>query len=613
MEFENTPQTPDEEPWLPGALEHPEENPELGPDEHALTGAEFANLEDIAVEKIVQETKSEDWDSMLNAMPDILPEEDDLPEAFLGFSAPEPLEEVPTEKSLLEMSDETLMRWAVAPIPEEPAQDAPEQPEKSLLEMGDETLMRWAAAPADLSALQPEAGPEQTDSPREAEPQAFDGGETRRYDQNAAWVLPEELPLPEEPEQEAPETDENEEQIPVEPEKKRRPLAKKGYGFFGLPHLAASLIWLAIIIGLGVALGRTLWLCAAEVLAFGKPDTAVTITITDDDMHAEDTLDRIATKLKNAGLISYPDLFVMYAELTDAKEEISAGTYTLKGTDDYMALVNKMNTYSGSRETVEVMIPEGYTCAQIFALLENKGVCTAEALGEYAANGELKDYWFLEGVPRGTRYCLEGYLFPDTYEFYVGDDPGRVLTKMLGDSVGGFDVRFTDIMEEKLVTLNECLATMMKKNGYGAEYIESHKVTIREVVIIASMIEKETTGSDQFDISAVIYNRLTNAGEFPYLNIDATIIYALGGKIDPETGASIPLTEADMKLDSPYNTYLYKGLPPGPISNPGVYSLLAALDPNENSYYYYVYNPAVGAHKFSETYREHQNYINSMG
>ena len=87
----------------------------------------------------------------------------------------------------------------------------------------------------------------------------------------------------------------------------------------------------------------------------------------------------------------------------------------------------------------------------------------------------------------------------------------------------------------------------------------------------------------------------------------------MGGKIDPETGESIPLTEADKKLDSPYNTYLYKGLPPGPISNPGVYSLLAALDPNETDYYYYVYNPAIGAHKFSETYREHQNYINSMG
>lgn len=639
MEHEKNPQVPGDDPWLDDILGTPEEGRELGPDEHALSTAEFARMEDIEVEKIMHETKSEDWDAMLQAMPDILPEEDDTPHAFFGFAAPDDLVEVSSdavvpllpesvpegqafpaeenqaapepEKSLLEMGDETLMRWAVTPleqqVPEQPApeQEVPAQPEKSLLEMGDETLMRWAAG-----------------SP------AFDGGETRRYDKDADWVLPEqpqetapgEAPVPQEmpAESELPAElerleEEYEEEKPVKQEKKRRPVGKKGYGFFGLPHLAASFIWLAIIIGLGVTAGRTLWVWAAEVLAFGKPDISVTITITDEDIAAENMLERVAQKLKNAGLIDHEQLFLVYAKFTHAEEEITAGTFTLKGTDDYMALVNSMNTYSSSRETVEVMIPEGYTCAQIFALLEEKGVCTAQELGEYAANGELKEYWFLEGVQRGTRYCLEGYLFPDTYEFYVNDDPGRVLTKMLGDSVGGFDVRFTDIMEEKLVELNERLVAMMKKNGYGQDYIESNKLTIREVVIIASMIEKETTGNDRYDISSVIYNRLTDAGDYPYLNIDATIIYALGGKIDPETGESIPLTETDMKLDSPYNTYLYKGLPPGPISNPGVYSLLAALDPNETDYYYYVYNPAIGAHKFSETYREHQNYINSMG
>ena len=637
MEHDKNPQLPEDDRWLDGILNTPEAPSELGPDEHALTAAEFARMEDIEVEKIMQETRSEDWDAMLQAMPDIL-EEDEAPQAFFGFSRPEELEEAsaaaaaplipeqtpeaqpadavkPTpeaaaapDKSLLEMGDETLMRWAVAPlaqeIPDQAAQEQPAaeseqpaQPEKSLLEMGDETLMRWASG-----------GPD------------FDAGQTRRYDTDANWVLPEQVQLsaqPETPNEPEDPAEEETEDTQVEEEKqeqqpKRRPVGKKGYGLFGLPHLAASLIWLAIIIGLGVTLGRTVWICMAELLAFGKPDISVTITITDEDMAAEDTLERIAEKLKNAGLIDHPQLFLLYAKGTHAEEEITAGTYTLKGTDDYMALVNSMNTYSSSRETVEVMIPEGYTCAQIFALLEEKGVCTAAELGEYAANGELKDYWFLEGVERGTRYCLEGYLFPDTYEFYVGDDPGRVITKMLGDSVGGFDIRFTDIMEEKLVELNERLATMMKKNGYGQDYIDSHPITIREVVIIASMIEKETTGSDRYDISSVIYNRLTNAGEYPYLNIDATLIYAVGGKIDPETGESIPLTEADKKLDSPYNTYLYKGLPPGPISNPGVYSLLAALDPNETDYYYYVYNPAIGAHKFSETYREHQNYINSM-
>ena len=551
-------QEPAGDNWLDDLLETPVLAQELGPDEQAVYAAGLTHPADVELERIMEEAKTSDWDAMLDAMPDM---EEDL--------------ELPQED------------W-----PEEYVQEEPAAP----VDMSDTAILLQESAA--LAASQP-------------------GGEmeaTQLFDVSKVLDQQPQPPVPEEKETNvAPVKRETKKPQKKVPERKARPRAKKGYGFFGLPHLLASFIWLGIILAIGVSLGRTLWVCAAEVLAFGKPEMQVTITITQSDMNAENTLEIVAGKLEKAGLIDYPELFLAYAKLTDAEEEIAPGTYTLKGSDDYMALVNSMNTYSSARETIEVMIPEGYTCAQIFQLLEECGVCSAAELEEYAANGKFKDYWFLEGVERGSKYCLEGYLFPDTYEFYVGDDPGRVLAKMLGDSVGGFDVRFTDIMEEKLVALNEHLAAMMKKNGYGAEYIAEHQMTIRDITIIASMIERETTGNDRYDISSVIYNRLTNAREYPYLNIDATILYALGGKIDPETGESQPLTEADMKLDSPYNTYLYKGLPPGPICNPGVYSLLAALDPNETKYYYYVYNPAIGAHKFSETYKEHQNYINNMG
>lgn len=382
-----------------------------------------------------------------------------------------------------------------------------------------------------------------------------------------------------------------------------RPKKEKRYAFWGIPHILSTIIWLAITIAIGVSLGRVIWVCAADVLAFGKKDSEIIFTVTDSD-----NIDTISQKLKDVGLIRYPALFKTYAQITGADEEIIPGTFTLRGIYDYNALVNFMSPHSTAREEVEVMIPEGYTCAQIFELLQEKRVCTVAELEEYAAKGEFKDYWFLSGVVRGNKYCLEGYLFPDTYRFYTNDNPGNVLAKMLNN----FDYRFTDVMKESLATLNERMEKEYRAQGYSQEYINSHKFNIREVVIIASMIEKETANdAESYDVSSVIYNRLTNP-DYPLLNIDATIIYALGGNIDPETGKTMPLTSADLQLDSPYNTYTNQGLIPGPISNPGRNSLDAALNPNDTNYHYYVLNPKTHSHLFAKNKDEHDRNVASV-
>ena len=382
------------------------------------------------------------------------------------------------------------------------------------------------------------------------------------------------------------------------PARKGRPARKKGYGLFGIPHIVATGIWLAIILWVGVSLGRVLWVCATDVLAFGREDQVVSVTIEETD-----TLDDIGQKLKEAGLIRYPELFKAYGTLTDAREDISAGTFNLNTIYDYMALVNHMSSYSSSREVVKVTIPEGYNCEQMFKLLEDKGVCKAEYLHEYAAFGELDEYWFLEGVERGTPNCLEGFLFPDTYQFYLGDSAANVIEKLLD----GFDYRFSEDHRAAIDTLNVKLAAMMKENGYGDDYISTQYYDVRKVLIVASLIEEETANSDEsYKIASVIYNRLTNQKEHPYLNIDATLMYVLGHKDS--------LIAEDLAYDSPYNTNINKGLIPGPITNPGLNSINAALNPDSTNYHYYVLDTKAEErqHHFSETYDQHVNFINSL-
>lgn len=363
---------------------------------------------------------------------------------------------------------------------------------------------------------------------------------------------------------------------PVRPVRKGRPKRKKGEGLLGIPNILVTFVWLGLILAIGVTAGRMMWICAAEVLAFGREDRVVTVTI-----YESDTMEDIVDKLYDNGLIRYKSLFNFYADLSDAEEDIQPGIYDLNTRYDYHAMVNAMTPRS-SREVVELTIPEGYTCRQIFALLEENRICTAVDIGAYAADGELDEHWFLESVPRGTEYCLEGFLFPDTYQFYKNSTPKEALEKMLDN----FEIRFSEEMRAQLDTLN----TNVTGGSYG----------VREVVIVASLIEKESAApAESPKIAGVIYNRLFRWGDTPaYLNIDAALVYAQGGDN----------TTINTQLDSPYNTYTNVGLTPTPIANPGLSSLQAALNPETHDYYYYVLNPATGMHQFSTTYEEHEAY-----
>ena len=369
-------------------------------------------------------------------------------------------------------------------------------------------------------------------------------------------------------------------------DEKIRPKGKAGYGLWGVPHIISTAIWLVLILAIGISLARTIWLCAADLLALGKSGQAVSITI-----DVKDRMPDIAQKLQDAGLIRYPKLFEMFTKFTGKGENILVGKIDFSETMvyDYNALVNAMSFRGGARVTVEVMIPEGYNCAQTFALLEEKGVCSVGALERYAANGELESYWFLDGVERGHKYCLEGFLFPDTYEFYVNDDAGRVIHKLLN----GFEARFSTRLIDKFVALNQ----KTKLN-----------LTLRDVITMASIVEKEKASDPEgYDIASVFYNRLRNPGSYPFLQSDATIKY------DVEYRSKGELITDDQINASPYNSYTTKGLPPGPIANPGLSSLDAALDPNDTSYYFFIFDKNAGVHRFSKTLAEHNSWARKLG
>ena len=446
---------------------------------------------------------------------------------------------------------------------------------------------------------------EEAMTPEEALNQFLYGEED---DASAEEAVQEETEIQEQPESQEPVAEEEYEETEIEEEvpantaplPKGRPKMKKGYGLLGIPHLIATVIWLAITLAIGVSLGRVLWVCCADMMAFGKPQVTAYITVTEDD-----DIEAVSQKLADAGLVRYSGLFQKFAEITKKSERINAGVYELGSHLDYNAMLNNMIYSSDSREIVEITFPEGYTCAQTFRLLEEKGVCSAAELEEWAVNGELSEYWFLENIERGSKYCLEGYLYPDTYEFYTNSEPQIVLEKFLD----AFDMRFTDIMKEDLQVMQSRYANLLAAEGYSGDYIAQHPLTLHQVITVASVVERETANdAESYDIASVFYNRVTDP-DILTMGSDATVFYAIGDYYREQK----ELTQADLDSDSPYNTRKAQGIPPGPICNPGAYSLYAALDPNDTDYHYFIYDAANSQHLFSTTYQEHLNKANELG
>ena len=338
-------------------------------------------------------------------------------------------------------------------------------------------------------------------------------------------------------------------------------------------YLLFVLVTSAILAGIG-------WLLISDLCAFNKDYAETTVEVT-----AEDDVGSVATKLKAAGLIEHKWFFRLFAAVAKADEKIGMGSYTLNTEMDYRALIVGMHSSSGNMkaETVRVTIPEGYTVEQTIRLLAKNQVSTEEALLEAARTYHFK-YDFIDNESEELSR-LEGYLFPDTYEFYVNGKASSALDKLIST----FNSKMDDDM----------LKQASEQTGWNMD--------LEKVMIVASLIEKETDGTDHAKIASVIYNRLYGAGDkggtYGLLQVDAALLYAL-----PDHEG--PITNSDKEIDSPYNLYKKAGLPPTAIANPGWASIQAALQPADTDYYYYALGKD-GHHRFFTNYTDHVNFLNS--
>ncbi len=277
------------------------------------------------------------------------------------------------------------------------------------------------------------------------------------------------------------------------------------------------------------------------------------------------SLREIGDMLQGEDMITSSSFFVFYAQLTGAEKQIEAGSYQLSNNLSMREILDRI--VGGDVLSCRVVIPEGYTTDQIGKLLVSKKIVTGDDWQNALATENFA-YPFLKDAPAGPKR-LDGFLFPATYDLTSDLTPQEILGLMLG--------RFNTALTPDL----------------QARAREQH-LSIRQVIILASIVEREAKlDSERPVIASVFLNRL-HIG-MP-LESDATVQYALGtpkGK----------LTDQDVRTPSPYNTYLHYGLPPGPISNPGLASIKAVLYPAKTNYLFFM-GKADGSHVFSVTYGE---------
>jgi UPF0755 protein len=340
----------------------------------------------------------------------------------------------------------------------------------------------------------------------------------------------------------------------------------------GKKRTLVSVIVTAVIVGITILVAAFLISAFLDYTALNRADKKIDVVIPKNSSVAS-----ITTKLKEQGVIDNPIAFRLYAKLKHISG-LQYGTYTLNTDMSYDEIVSELKKSAAKRETVKITIPEGKTVQWIDQKLADSKVCEKNEFIEACQKGGIK-FTFNSQIPTSSDrlYKYEGYMFPDTYYFYT-DWTGKAAAQKMLDN---FTLKFDDKLKARATEMG---------------------MTVDQTITLASIIQAETGNVKQMShVSSVFHNRLKNgvaaSGGKKLLQSDATIYY-----ITKES--NVFLQKASTTVDSPYNTYTHEGLTPGPICNPGMDAIHAALYPDDTNDYYFV-TDSNSNYYYASTYSEH--------
>lgn len=335
-------------------------------------------------------------------------------------------------------------------------------------------------------------------------------------------------------------------------------------------RLLKALLVVAVIIGLSVYLSSILLSAVYDVFGLQKEDIDVEV-----DIPQGSSVVDIAEILTENGVISQPIVFRAYSRIKGADDLYQYGTYTMNQKMSYDEIIRMLKEKVPRKDVVNVTIPEGLTAVEIAARLEEAGVCDEDEFLKIVRTADI-EHDLVKNVQGGKyRYFkLEGYLFPDTYQFYIGESASSAVRRFLD--------RFQEVYETEI-------EPAMSDTTY----------TLDQLLTLASIIQRESSDTANMPmVSSVFHNRLNNPGVFPSLQSDPTISYV--------TDNILP--ELDVKDDgyyAAYSTYICTGLPVGPISNPGLAAIKAAIYPASSNYYFFL-TDRDGNFYYAETDAQHE-------
>lgn len=341
--------------------------------------------------------------------------------------------------------------------------------------------------------------------------------------------------------------------------------------------ISKAIIYIIIVVTISVVAAIAVIRVGNDVFAFIKKSDEITVTLKE---YA--TIEDLAKMLYAHDVIEYPTVFRIFAKLKKDNGQYIAGDYTITPSMNYDELLKAFKVKTAKRQEIRLTIPEGYTVDDIIKLFTSNGMGTKEGFVNVIQNYEFA-YWFVEelkSLSPDRKYRLEGYLYPDTYDFYKDWSEETIINKLLAN----FDKKFTKEYRESCTSLG---------------------VIVDEVVNMASIIQMEAKYSDEYGaVSSVLHNRLSSAYFNKRLDCDATIQYSFEER-------KTRLEAGDTEIDTPYNTYIYGGLPPGPITNPTMSAIDSALYPDNTNYYYFV-SKSNGRLLYATTYEQHMANIRSV-